>query len=105
MKACIKVIVVLVASGLWILLLQFADQRLLSKWQGGGLPSPWGELAAVGIALGPPFVACLVVLHQCYPLRSLHTAFRWPVYLGVSAVLSIAALFGGNALGMACGLK
>ncbi len=105
MKAYIKVSIVLAASGLWILLLRFADQRLLNKWQGGALPSPWAELVAVSVALGPPFVACVVVLRHGYPLRSLRAALRWPIYLAVSAVLAIVALFGGNAVGMACGLR
>ncbi|MDR3457726.1 MAG: hypothetical protein P4N60_09795 [Verrucomicrobiae bacterium] len=105
MKPHIKVIILFVAGSLWFLLLSFIDWMLRDKWQGGGLPSPWGEIAAVMVTLGPPFIAGLFVFRHSYPLDAIHGAGRWLLYFAGSATVGVGACFTGGLLRYAFGLR
>ena len=105
MKRHIKVIILFVGGSLWFLLLSFVDWLLRDKWQGGGLPSPWGELAAVTVTLGPPFIAGLFVFRRSYPLHAIHSAVRWLLYFLGSATVGVGACFAGGLLRFAFGLR
>ena len=105
MKPHTKVIVLFVASSLWFLLLSFIDWMLRDKWRGGGFPSSRGEIAAVMVTLGPPFIAGLFVFRRSYPLHALHAAVRWLLYFVGSATVGVGACFAGGLLRLAFGLR
>jgi hypothetical protein len=105
MKPYTKVIVFFVSVILWHFFLGFIDWMLRDKWNGGGLPTPWGELAAVVVNLGPPVIAGLFVLRRCYPLQAIHAIARWLVYFVCSATVSIGAFFAGGLLRFAFGFR
>jgi hypothetical protein len=105
MKRHIKIIVLFACGSLWFLLLSFVDWMLRDKWQGGGLPSPWGELAAIIVTLGPPVIIGLFVLRRSYPLRDIHSTVRWLLYFIGSATVGIGACFAGGLLRLAFGFR
>jgi hypothetical protein len=105
MKRHIKVIVLFVAGSLWFLLLSFLDWMLRDKRWGGGFPSPWGEIAAVMVILGPPIIAGLFVFRRSYPLHAFHAAVRWLLYFVGSATVGVGACFAGGLLRFAFGLR
>ena len=105
MKAHIKIIILFVCGSLWFLLLSFLDWMLRDKWQGPDWPSPWGELAAIAVTLGPPVIAGLFVFRGSYPLHAFHAAVRWLLYFVGSATVGVGACFAGGLLRFAFGLR
>ena len=104
-KPYVKIIILFVCGSLWFLLLSFIDWMLRDKWRGGGFPSPWGEIAAVLVTLGPPFIAGLFVFRRSFPLRAIHAAVRWLLYFIGSATVGVGACFAGGLLRFAFGLR
>ena len=105
MKTLLRVLSVFVSGCLWILLLGITDKLLEGKLQGWCLPEPLDVIAAVGVSLGPPLVACLVALRRTWKLARMPAVPRWGLYLIVSSGLAVGSLFGGNALWTALGLR
>jgi hypothetical protein len=104
MKARLKVVLVFAAGCLWLLLLRFADWKLRDvSWEAIRLSSPWGEIVAVAISLGPPFVASILVLRRSFPLRSLHVALRSLIYSFTAVLFGIGAMLSSHMLASAFG--
>ena len=105
MKPHVKIIILFVCGSLWFLLLSFLDWVSRDKWHGGGLSSPWAEIAALTLTPGPPFVAGLFLFPRSYPLQAVHAAVRWLLYFVGSATVSIAACFAGGLLRWSFGIQ